>query len=186
MCSQKITLLKDDKIISNDKEVAETFNEFFENSVKSLNIPENSFLKNDTENICDPVEKAITTFENHPSIIDIKEMIDINSEFSFSKVSQSDIKLELKKSKTNKASIFNNISPKQLKQVTDIIIEPLVKIWNIEIIENKKFPSRLKCADLTPIFKKLECILVKNYRPISILPVVSKFFERMMQKQINL
>ena len=43
--SQKITLLKNDKIISNDKEVAETFNEFFENSVKSLNIPENSFLK---------------------------------------------------------------------------------------------------------------------------------------------
>ncbi len=184
--SQKITLLKDDKIISNDKEVAETFNEFFENSVKSLNIPENSFLKNDTENVCDAVKKAIITFENHPSIIDIKEMIDISSEFSFSKVSHSDIKLELKNLKTNKAATFNNISPKQLKQVTDIIVDPLVKIWNIEIIENQKFPSRLKCADLTPIFKKLECILVKNYRPVSILPVVSKIFERIMQKQINL
>ena len=58
-------------------------------------------------------------------------------------------------------------------------------IWNEEILKGKIFPTELKCADLTPIFKKLECILVKNYRPVSILPVVSKIFERLMQKQIN-
>ena len=60
-----------------------------------------------------------------------------------------------------------------------------MQIWNNEIIENKKFPSELKCADITPIFKKLECILKKNYRPVSILPVVSKIFERIMQNQIK-
>ncbi len=184
--SQKITLLKDDKIISNDKEVAETFNDFFKNSVELLNISENKYLVNDTGNLVDPVEVAIKKFQNHPSIIDIKKMIELGTTFSFSKVNISDIEYELKVLKSNKAMTFLNIPAKQLKQVIEIIVEPLTKVWNIEVIDNKKFPSRLKCADLTPIFKKLDCISVKNYRPVSILPVVSKIFERIMLKQINL
>ena len=184
--SQKITIVKDDKIISDDKEVAETFNEFFKNSVKSLHIPQNTCLINNTGNLIDPVDIALKKFENHPSVINIKEMIDLDTKFSFSKINSSDIEHELKSLKTNKATTFMSIPVKQLKQVIEIIVDPLTKIWNIEIINNETFPSRLKCADLTPIFKKLECILVKNYRPVSILPVVSKIFERIMQKQLNL
>ena len=62
---------------------------------------------------------------------------------------------------------------------------PLMKIWNTEVIKNHKFPKMLKKAEIKPIFKKLERYSVKNYRPISILPVVSKVFERIMQKQTN-
>ena len=76
-----------------------------------------------------------------------------------------------------------NIPTKQLKKVTEIIEEPLMQIWNNEIID-MKFQTKLKYADITPIFKKLECIIVNNYRPVSILPLVSKIFERIMQKQI--
>ena len=50
------------------------------------------------------------------------------------------------------------------------------------MIDNEKFPSKLKYADITPIFKKLECIFVKKYRPV---PIISKIYERIMQKQIN-
>ena len=60
-----------------------------------------------------------------------------------------------------------------------------MEIWNEEVIQNKKFPANLKLADISPIFKKLESIFVKNYRPVSVLPVVSKLFERLMQKQTN-
>ena len=60
-----------------------------------------------------------------------------------------------------------------------------MNIWNIEGIENLKFPTKLKHADIAPIFKKLERIFVENYRPVSILPVVSKIFERIMQKQMR-
>ena len=74
------------------------------------------------------------------------------------------------------------ICPNILKQVIEVIVEPLMSIWNIEIVKNKTFPSALKRADLTPIYKKLECILVKNYRPVSILPTVSKII---MQKQLS-
>ena len=77
-----------------------------------------------------------------------------------------------------------NIPAKQLKQTVDIICEPLKSIWNDKVIQNKLFSSKLKLAYIT-IFKTLETILVKNYRPVSILPIVSKFFERIMQKQMK-
>ena len=60
-----------------------------------------------------------------------------------------------------------------------------MNIWNVEVIENRKFPSKLKLADISPIFKKLENTFKENYRPVSMLPVVSKIFERIMDKQTN-
>ena len=59
-------------------------------------------------------------------------------------------------------------------------------IWNNEVIDNMIFPSKLKYADLSPISKKLECVLKENYKPIRILPVVSKTFERIMQRQMKI
>ena len=40
-------------------------------------------------------------------------------------------------------------------------------------------------ADVTPIFKKKDKRFVENYRPVSVLPTVSKIFERIMQRQIT-
>ena len=42
----------------------------------------------------------------------------------------------------------------------------------------------LKLANVTPVFKKGDPTSVKNYRPVSVLPNVSKSFERIMLKQI--
>ncbi len=47
------------------------------------------------------------------------------------------------------------------------------------------FPRELKLADMTPIYKKGERTVDKNYRNISVLPVCSKCFERLMEKQIT-
>ena len=57
-----------------------------------------------------------------------------------------------------------------------------MQIWNDEVVHSNKFPTKLKYADITPIYKKLESVFVKNYRPVSILPMVSKIFERLMEK----
>ena len=179
-----IVLVEDDKIISGDIEVAQSFNIFFENAVKSLGIMENRALVIETDNIYGGVEKAIKMFEIHPSIISIKENVKINLRFSFSEVNSGDIKLEIMNLK-NKVGTFMNIPTKQLKQVCEVICEPLTEIWNKEVIQNKKFPAKLKLADISPIHKKLQSIFVKNYRPVCVLPVVSKIFERIMQKQSN-
>ena len=48
------------------------------------------------------------------------------------------------------------------------------------------FSDKLKCADVTLVFKKDYSTKAKNYRPGSVLPRVSKIFERLMHKQISL
>ena len=142
--------------------------------MKSLNIIENIAVLNSTDNLTKSVDIALKRFENHPSIIEIKEKVTVKAKFSFLKVEISDIRTEIRNLDTKKAGTFLNISANQLKQVEDVIVEPLMQIWNNEIIDNEKFPSALKHADITPILKKLKCILKENYRPVSILPVVSK------------
>ena len=61
----------------------------------------------------------------------------------------------------------------------------LANIWNEEILLDKNFPENLKLADVTPIFKKKDKTFVESYRPVSVLPTISKIFERIMQKQIT-
>ena len=56
----------------------------------------------------------------------------------------------------------------------------------IKILTDLKFSSELKLADVVvPAFKKEDQTLVENYRPISLLPVISKTFERIMLNQIT-
>ena len=124
-------------------------------------------------------------YESHPSILKIKENVRLEEKFCFSPVSTEDLRAEIEVLNTKKAIPFMNIPPKQLKEVVDIIIEPLKSIWNDQILVQRKFPNKLKLADINPIHKKLETISKKNYRPASILPVVSKIFERIMDKQTN-
>ena len=47
------------------------------------------------------------------------------------------------------------------------------------------FADDLKLADITPIFKKEDSLNKENYRPVSILPHLSKVFERILYKQID-
>ena len=179
----KVVLVEDDRIINDDKEVAQTFNDYFDNAVKSLGISENE--PSEPVQSQGKVLDAIKMYESHPSIIKIKEKVKVDKEFSFSPVSLQDIRTELKALSTKKATPFMGISAKQLKEVMFIIDKPLQEIWNKEILGNRKFPRKLKLADISPIHKKLQSVLKKNYRPVSILPVVSKIFERIMDKQTN-
>ena len=109
-----IVLVKDDKIISGDIEVAQTFNDFFEKAVNSLDIRENKSLLTETKDIHGGAEVAIKKFEIHPSIISINENVKVESRFSFSEVNFSDISIEIKCLKAKKAGTYMNIPTKQL------------------------------------------------------------------------
>ncbi len=124
----KITLIKNGEIISEDEEVAQTFSSFFENAVKSLDITGNQYLLTETEGIVDPVDAAIKKFEVHPSILTIKEKVNITNTFSFEKIDVDDIELEIKKLNHKKANTFNGIPTKILKENCDICCQPLHNI----------------------------------------------------------
>ena len=65
---EKITLVKNDEIISDYQPVAEVFNTFSANIVKELNLViDNEFLVN-VDHIGDPVQKAIEKYKNNPSV----------------------------------------------------------------------------------------------------------------------
>ena len=102
-------------------------------------------------------------FKIHPSIRTINENVKIVAKFSFSEVNVADIRLELKNLNSQKAGAFMSIPAKHLKQTIDIICESLMNIWNTEIVQNKLFPTKLKFADISPIFNQFESILVKDY-----------------------
>ena len=50
---------------------------------------------------------------------------------------------------------------------------------------NSNFPNSLKLADVTPVHKKEERTMKDKYRPVSILPPISKIFERNMFDQMS-
>ena len=71
-----------------------------------------------------------------------------------------------------------------LKSTIDVHVSLLTKIINSSI-RNGCFPDELKAAEVTPIFKKNDDLDKENYRPVSVLPHVSKIIERVMYIQIE-
>ena len=96
-----------------------------------------------------------------------------------------DIEEELRSLDSKKACMSNSIPSKLLKENSCVCSVPLKAIINSNI-RTSNFHEGLKHADLTPVFKKDDVTDKKNYRPISLLPAVSKIFERIMQNQISL
>ena len=79
---------------------------------------------------------------------------------------------------------FSTLCNKGLKEKADICVPALNGIWNKEKITQKSFLNNLKLEYVTPVFKKEDASVLKTYRPVSVLPVASKIYERIMQKQI--
>ena len=80
-----------EKIISDDKAIAEVFNKFFINIVPNLKIPVENNIDHDFTETDDLVLNAINKFKNHPSIIMIKRKNNPYGRFSFSSVQYDDI-----------------------------------------------------------------------------------------------
>ena len=82
-----------------------------------------------------------------------------------------------------KATGLDKISGRILKVATNSIAPSLTHIFNHGLISNC-FPDEWKMARLVPIHKKGPRDLIENYRPISILPTISKIMERILYEQI--
>ena len=76
---------------------------------------------------------------------------------------------------SNKASGYDCIPPKTLKDSVSIVKDPLTQLFNTSAKDNL-FPFDLKYANVSPLFKKDDNTNKENYRPISISPTISKSF----------
>ena len=83
----------------------------------------------------------------------------------------------------NSSPGWDCISPKIVKQTYRYFLVPLVHVSNMSILLGV-FPDELKIAKVIPLYKGGESKLLVNYRPVSVLPVFSKVFERLMYNRI--
>ena len=91
--------------------------DFLKMQQKNLGITENPYIVDNSNDITDPVNKAIDKLKNHPSILLIQSKVANDSTFSFNEASLSDIEKELRLLKSKKAYTFiKNIAPKILKR----------------------------------------------------------------------
>ena len=142
----------------------------------------NDFYVNIAKNI--GINNQTITQNEHPSIKLIKQNNNNVQKFNFSTVTSESIEKHLKSVNPKKATGYDNIPPKILKCSANIICKPISKIVN-NMINTNLFPNSLKMAQVTPVFKKDDPFIMKNYRPVSILPSMSKIFEKIINEQLS-
>ena len=94
-------------------------------------------------------------------------------------IENEDIITLIRKLNPNKANGSDGISAQMLLLCDNSVILPLRIIFT-NILTTATYPNMWKLADVTPIFKKGDKQLTKNYRPISLLPICGKMSEKII------
>ena len=158
--TKKVTTQK----LLNPKEIADKFNIFFAKIGENL---ANSIKYTGTKTVTSFLDKNISS-RFHLGPINITQLEDIINSL-----------------KTKHSTGYDNIYPFLLKKIAISIKNPLLSIINKSILSGK-FPERLKLAVVTPIFKgqDLDEHSFNSYRPVSLLPVISKVLEKAVYMQL--
>lgn len=78
---------------------------------------------------------------------------------------------------------LDGIHPTHIKMIAHAISDILATIINLTF-KTGIFPVELKRGKIVPVFKKGDCAIISNYRPICILPFLSKVFEKLLDIRI--
>ena len=118
---------------------------------------------------------------NHPSIIKIKQKFKLHKKLSFQCVSEATVRKVVKNLSSDKATAGE--IPVNILKNREICFIELTKCFN-EAIRNNKFPDSLKLSDIIPVYKKLDPSDKANHRPVSVLPLLLKIFEKTIYDQL--
>jgi hypothetical protein len=106
-----------------------------------------------------------------------------NNIFCFKGVSEVQVRDAITKLRNTHSKDIYGLSVPIIICIKSILIPPLTKLCNYCIKENI-FPNCLKKAVVIPLHKKGNPADMNNYRPISLLPAISKIFEKLLFEQI--
>ena len=178
---EKMIIIENKEVLSDDLTIAECLNDYFVNITKTIEIqnwPEPTMI---IENI---IDRAIYKYKDHPSIQMINSKIsDTGKKFAFQHIFPENVYDQVKKLDPSKSS-SGNIPTKIVKDSINISCNHITDCLNASI-NNCLFPSIMKLGDVTPAYKKGEKELKENYRPLCTLSPFSKVFERILFNQIT-
>jgi hypothetical protein len=143
--------------------IAEEFNNYFINLGPSL-----------ASHIEKPHGKSFEQYLKNP----------VKQKFNFNQVTCNSVIEIIDKLRSKTSTGFDNISTILLKKIKHELVNPLTLTIN-QALNTGIFPDKLKIAKVIPLFKKNDPTLLDNYRPISVLPAISKVFEKVIFSQIH-
>ena len=108
----------------------------------------------------------------------------INTKFNFSNVLEAEIQEIIENMPKKNSCGFDYLSSSLLKKLSPLLIKSITLIVN-QSLNTGVFPDHLKKAKVIPVFKKDDKTLLKNYRPISLLPIISKILEKIVYSQLS-
>ena len=152
-------ILENDIIINTEQEIANTFKSHFETCAQNLanDLPSSG--------------ECEILFEQYP-------------EMQFKHVTSLELEKIINGLLPKSSCGFDLLTNRMLKKEKKQFSQKLAPIIN-ESLSAGIFPNALKIAKVIPIHKKGDKRNLNNYRPISLLPVLSKVFEKVLNKQIT-
>ena len=156
----------EDNIITAESDLAILFNNYFVNVASKLQEP-----------IINSEFEYLNTF--------VESKVPNDVEFKIPLTNAAFVNTFLSNLNISKSTGLDNIGPKILKLSANIIAPSLVYIIN-KSITSGTFPSVWKEAKVKPLFKSGDKDDINNYRPISILPTVSKLIEKWVDVNFSL
>ena len=148
-------------ITTDEKEIAGGFSNYFENAAKNLH------------------DTIITDPDRH------KQYLEPDKEaWEFTDVTEHEVLKVINSLKPKTSNGIDGISNKLLKLSKFKILKPITKLFNKSLNEGS-FPTHFKTAKVIPIYKKGDNELMTNYRPIALLPTLSKIWEKLLNVQLQ-
>ena len=141
-----------------------------------------SHFNNFFTNIGPNLAQIIDT-EGKPSYKSYLQKQKIHTTFQFTPITEETTRKLINNFKPPKSAGLDNISGILLKFCVNTVSAPLTAIINQSLAQGI-FPDTLKIAKVIPIYKKDDEQDLNNYRPISLLPTISKIFERIAHTQL--
>ena len=146
--------------VTDPEELANKFNDYFSTIAIEL---DSQIPPSNNSPLCNMAPSRQNSFFIYP--VTLAECIDIISKLK------------------NTSYGINNLPVKLLKYAKQSLAYPISKLIN-KSFEVGHFPACLKTACVTPVYKAGDSQAISNYRPISVLPLLSKIFERCMANRM--
>ncbi len=179
-----IQFMEGDTLVTKPVDVATLYNDYCVNITRCIDQP-----TADTSHISDAefVAYSVVKYQDHSSIKRISDRMcksAVPITFNFIEVSIDGVNKILNKVNPKKATGYDQIPPRCLRDGAEHLAGPMAYLFN-EAIHQPCFPTAHKAAEVGPQHKKADVLRKENYRQVSILTSTSKVYEKIMDNQMS-